>query len=383
MLAVSTEAGVGESAVITLIFPFGARSCSMGETGTALADDESALYYNPAGLGVQNSRWQGGSAGHSFESLLPLLGIPDLWHLSLYGYYQPPNPNIGGFGIFANFINMGENWISDALGRTIGIAQSWEGVVALGWGSNFRELGDTTHNFGITAKYYYSALAPGYGPHGEGTASGLCFDLGYLWLTPLGLRIGATLINMGRDVYYVDPDILDPLPLTVNLALGYKKQFITNGIRLLDIAGELRFDKELVVSHSNRKPDPFWKAMFTEWGDSSLSYELQEINIHAGLEIGIMNTAFFRSGLLFDYIGERYEYTQGFGINIFDHLRCDLSYIVAPEGFMGDFLKHFNKEKTGSTGVRDRQLRFSLTVTGLARWGEHNRKWWMVPQKAL
>ncbi|HEX2955211.1 MAG TPA: hypothetical protein VHO70_00160 [Chitinispirillaceae bacterium] len=55
-----TFAGVGESAVLTLIFPYGARSGGMGEVGTALADDESALFFNPAGLGVQNSRWKGG-----------------------------------------------------------------------------------------------------------------------------------------------------------------------------------------------------------------------------------------------------------------------------------------------------------------------------------
>lgn len=44
-------AGVGESAVITLIFPPGARATGMGEAFTGLADDASATYYNPAGLG--------------------------------------------------------------------------------------------------------------------------------------------------------------------------------------------------------------------------------------------------------------------------------------------------------------------------------------------
>ena len=39
-----------KSAVITLVFPSGARSLAMGEVGTALADDEQAAFYNPAGL---------------------------------------------------------------------------------------------------------------------------------------------------------------------------------------------------------------------------------------------------------------------------------------------------------------------------------------------
>lgn len=40
------------SAVITLAMPIGARQMSMGETGTALADDAFATWWNPAGLAV-------------------------------------------------------------------------------------------------------------------------------------------------------------------------------------------------------------------------------------------------------------------------------------------------------------------------------------------
>ena len=52
LISVSVSlAAVGESAVITLIFPPGARATGMGEAFTGLADDASATYYNPAGLG--------------------------------------------------------------------------------------------------------------------------------------------------------------------------------------------------------------------------------------------------------------------------------------------------------------------------------------------
>ncbi len=42
---------IGETAVITLVFPPGARATGLGETFTGIADDISATYYNPAGLG--------------------------------------------------------------------------------------------------------------------------------------------------------------------------------------------------------------------------------------------------------------------------------------------------------------------------------------------
>ncbi len=38
------------SAIITLQMPVGARQLGMGEVGAALADDATAMYYNPAGL---------------------------------------------------------------------------------------------------------------------------------------------------------------------------------------------------------------------------------------------------------------------------------------------------------------------------------------------
>lgn len=43
---------IGQSSVITLAFPWGARSAALGETFTGIADDEQALFYNPAGLGL-------------------------------------------------------------------------------------------------------------------------------------------------------------------------------------------------------------------------------------------------------------------------------------------------------------------------------------------
>jgi hypothetical protein len=44
-------AAIGQSAIITLSFPFGARSTGLGETFTGIADNVDATYYNPAGLG--------------------------------------------------------------------------------------------------------------------------------------------------------------------------------------------------------------------------------------------------------------------------------------------------------------------------------------------
>jgi len=50
--ASATWCAIGQSAVITLVMPPGARATGTGEAFTGLADDAEATYYNPAGLGL-------------------------------------------------------------------------------------------------------------------------------------------------------------------------------------------------------------------------------------------------------------------------------------------------------------------------------------------
>lgn len=371
-------AGVGESAVITLIFPYGARSCGMGEVGTALADDESALYFNPAGLGIRNPRWQWGSVSNFNEPLLPALGITDLWHTAAAGYFQSlSRSNLGGFGFYYNHINMGENVITDPIGRQITKTKSWEGVVALGWGFNLAELiGDTSRNYGIAIKHFTSALAPGLGENDEGVGRGLAFDIGLLRVFNNGLRFGFTMMNMGANVFYVSRLQADPLPFTVNCALAYKRSFFKNNIRMVDLAAELRLDKELVINNYSGNPEPFFKAMFKDLSNESLSYEIQEIVYHAGIEVGILNTVFYRQGFLFDYIGERYELTMGAGIRLFGHLDADLSIIHSPEKFLKPLLRRMNREKDGATGVRHMQWRLNFVFTGIGNFKLKDLTWW-------
>ena len=51
LFAAEEASAVGQSAVVTLGFPVGARPTAMGEAFTGLANDANAIFYNPAGLG--------------------------------------------------------------------------------------------------------------------------------------------------------------------------------------------------------------------------------------------------------------------------------------------------------------------------------------------
>jgi hypothetical protein len=77
------------------------------------------------------------------------------------------------------------------------------------------------------------------------------------------------------------------------------------------------------------------------------------------MEYWYNNVIAVRSGLLFDYIGERYELNLGLGLR-YGTLKFDFSYIVAPEGFFKGLLQKINPHKEGATGVRDGQWRISF-----------------------
>ncbi len=248
---------VGQSAVITLVFPSGARSLAMGEVGTALADDEQAAFYNPAGLGIQNSRWHGGAFTNSYEQLLPAFNMPDLWHGHLAGLYQPPIPSVGGFAADFNYINFGASPATSGQGQAMEQLAAYEWVLALAWGFNFEEFGLKNHFFGVSFKFINSVLAPGYGPGGQGTATDFAFDAGYIWRFLPCMRVGLTLANMGPSVYYISQSQSDPIPFTVNLALAYKNSFSVGNFHLLDVNAEIRGDREIVKNYPDKQPDPF------------------------------------------------------------------------------------------------------------------------------
>jgi hypothetical protein len=377
VLALSTESyAVGQSAVITLVFPSGARSLAMGEVGTALADDEQVLYYNPAGLGMSNYRFRGGSYTNSYEQLLPAFHIRDLWHVHLAGCYQPPASVWGGFAADLNFINFGINQMTDEQGREIARYRSFEGVGAIGWGFNLVDAGIKNHFWGIGLKLLYSALAPGYGTGTEGIASSFAADVGYIWRFLPFMRFGLTFANMGPSVYYIDRSEADPIPFTINLALAYQDEFFIGNFKLLKLSSEIRADREVVKTYPDRQPDPFWKAIYTDLvndPDMTTGEEFEETNWHLGFESTFANTFSVRNGFLFDMAGKRFETHFGIGVRIYDHFQWDFSTIYSPEGY----LKGFYGLPEGSNGSRHGQYHLTFTFLRMGNWSPHDGTWFL------
>jgi hypothetical protein len=378
VFAASPESfAVGQSSVITLVFPSGARSLAMGEVGTALADDEQVLFYNPAGLGMPNYRFRGGAFTNSYEQLLPAFKISDLWHMHLAGCYQPPVSSLGGFAADLNIIDFGKNQSTDELGRTIASYRSSEWVGGVGWGFNLEDAGIKNHYWGFGLKLVYSALAPGYGPGSEGIGNTFAVDVGYLWRFFPYFRFGFTLANMGPSIFYISREESDPLPFTVNLALAYQDEFFVENFKLLKLSVELRANREVVKTYPDKNPDPFWTAIYTDLiNDPSMTsqQEFEEINWHAGIEATFANMVSLRHGYLFDITGRRFEWHWGIGVRLFNHFQYDFSAIFSPEGYM----KGLFGIPDGSNGSRHGQYNMTFTFFRMGNWKPHDRKWFLI-----
>jgi hypothetical protein len=289
-----------------------------------------------------------------YETLLPSFHIENLWHAYASTIY--PTQDWGTIGGFVNYINMGDNTTTDAFGREdTKTRKSWEGVFGLSYGFSLKE----DLSLGLNLKYVYSALAPGM-DDGEGVGQTFAGDLAVLKRNFLIKKfdMGFMFQNMGPNIFYIDRSDPDPLPFTLRLGFVYRPILTpTSDLKFL-----LDLNREFVNIGSDGKPDPFYKALFTDLksGDGeTLEDKMQEINVNLGLEYWYANFVALRTGFLADYVGVRYEWTLGLGLK-YGTLNADWSYIYSPEGFMKHALKHTSAGKEGSSGVRDGQMRFSF-----------------------
>jgi len=285
-----------------------------------------------------------------YEQLLPAFRMSDLWHA--YPAIIIPTDEWGTIGFFVNFINMGNNDRWDELEAYLGQSRSWEGVFGVSYGLPIKE----DLSLGLSAKYIHSVLDQASGGVGQTFA----IDAGVLKRNFLidKFDVGFMLQNMGPKIYYLTPEEADPIPFSLRLGMAYRA--IQTPFHELTLVTDLY--REVVKTYPDKTPDPFWKALWTGMlndKDEDFKWQMQMINISTGLEYMYADFMALRTGLLADYLGERFELSLGLGVK-YANINFDFSYIYAPEDFMGGLMRTMNKEKDGASGVRDGQWRLSF-----------------------
>ncbi|MDI6781245.1 MAG: PorV/PorQ family protein [bacterium] len=197
----------GDGACITAM-PFlkmgmGVRASAMGKAFCAVADDVSAVYYNPAGLGqikrgqinLEHTRW--------FE---------DVGYTCVSGVYPLKTMSIGGF---ANMLLTDEMQTTteakpQGTGKTF---REIDGIFGMSWGINL-----TDHiSVGATGKICSQRI-------GDKDAVGFASDVGFLCKTK-HVGLGLALQNIGADIKFIDKGFA--LPATIRTGLVWTNSWLT------------------------------------------------------------------------------------------------------------------------------------------------------------
>ena len=292
-LAGSATAGSGAGA-INLVFPIGARYNALGEAGTALSQDVTAVWWNPGGLAFLPQRGQPRDL-HIMQSSLAE-GLAD--DIGLYwGGYATPMGDRGALGFAMNYLDMGEQQGTDENGNPTGTFRSYMFAFSATYGVRVtNRIG-----VGLGVKYFRDKLAPDESiqdAHGGGSGDSFGVDIGLLWKMP-GLRsnFGIAVANLGPDITHVDQDQSDPMPrkATVGVATSlYASEFMG----LLAVADYLV---------------PLYK-----WNDNDYGFglEFSQEEYGVGVEWNYLRSLFIRFGYKSAQYGEIQDTTFGFGVDL-------------------------------------------------------------------
>ena len=282
-----------------------------------------------------------------YEKLLPILNIPDLYHL--YGGLTIPLNDWGTLGFSVNFVSFGSTVVSGDIDADDLVAyNSSEIVGGVSYGTRF----PNDWGLGLSIKFFYSDLSSGASTgEEEATTFGYAFDIGMLKKNLIvdKLNFALVLANIGPSVYYVDKTIEDPIPLTWRIGLSYELLSLADYKWI--IAAD--YNREVVYDDDKGDPEPFyiacWKSIVNpeREGDglTAAKNSLLQGVFNVGTEFIYSNTIALRLGYLYDDTGKRNEVDFGFGFMLSDVLQFDFATI---------------KDVGDHDGVRDGQMRFGM-----------------------
>jgi hypothetical protein len=186
------DAGTATAAFLKM--GVGARAAAMGEAFTGIADDVTAIYWNPAGT----ARLTRPSA-----ALMHALWFEDI--VFDWAAYAHP-ASFGVVGVSLHYLSYGDIKGTDESGFETGAFQPRDMAVTV---SLARRFG--AYSGGFALKHITSKI--------ENSASGMAADMGFMYEADR-FSSGLAIQNIGNGLAYDTGS--DPLPLTVRAGAGYR-----------------------------------------------------------------------------------------------------------------------------------------------------------------
>jgi hypothetical protein len=287
LLTAATGAlAVGEATAPSLIISPSARAWGLGQSYVAVADDATAVYWNPGGLGFLD----GTHFSLTHSQLIPMLA-DDVYFESLNMTHHVPD--IGTLGLSVIYLTYGKWTATGTGGEVLGEFSSYEFAIGGYYGFALNE----SSAIGVGLKVSRVYLAPATQLTAEGAGWSFAADFGILGKLGRRISYGVALQNLGPDMSFVSKDESAPLPRTLRAGLGiipFKAESYTTLI-------SVEFTKALIGLD-----DIFTKGEFSEVN--------RDATLNGGLEVMIANFVAPRLGYIYDHDGKIQDFTYGFGI---------------------------------------------------------------------
>ncbi|OPL19228.1 MAG: hypothetical protein AVO35_11660 [Candidatus Aegiribacteria sp. MLS_C] len=310
VLALAGVSGGSTASVIWMTITPGARPNGMGEAFTAMADDATASYWNPAGLAFADTTGQEITLQHS--NWLPQLA-DDLYYEFL-GYSNYID-GWGGVGGNITFMSMGEQLETTESGQELGEFYSY-GIALTG---SFGTEVAPGVSVGLGLKFIYDHLY--YEDSGKGTSFGA--DLGVLYQLPMEqlgignigrINLGASLANLGPNMSYGGSTENNPLPRTLRVGMAY----VPFDSHLTRLSCTADYSKILVNV------------------DDGIGEEFNENKWGAGAEFWYYDLLALRAGYIHDTEGISTIQGPTFGAGLqYSGFQLDMAFIPVEENLQG------------------------------------------------
>ncbi len=312
-LAGAAGAQVSIGGAQSLYIQPGARPAGMGDCYVAVAEDASAVSWNPAGLGFLEAQYN--------LTLMHTQLVPD-WDDVYYEYaaYAQRVEGLGTIGASVIYLTYGKQVATNPDSPDpIGEFSSYEVIPSVAYGTTIGE----NLAVGLNLKFVYVDLAPAQFTQDQQKGAGSTFaaDFGVLYrMMGDRLRVGATIQHVGPKIAYIDEEQSDPLPR--NLKLGVAYRVLENEMNHLLVCVE--YNKSMVIVE--------------DIGDPTIG-----VILDVGAEYRYYDLFALRGGYVYDEDGEVKDFAFGMGFKI-RNWALDVANVPQAEGLK-------------------RPFRFSLTAT--------------------
>ena len=324
----------GNSAVPFLILAPDSRAGGIGESGSGLADNSAAIFWNPAGIAFLT----GSEVSLTHSNWLPQFNLDLYYDYATYRQYiEDLNGSVTASVTFMNFGEFVRT--SSQSPDPIGTFRSFDAALTLGYATKL----SNDWGMGFNFRLIHSRLAdkPTEQEQGSGVATSVSFDVAAMWRPavfeiPLigdiggSFSIGANLSNLGPKIYYIDQAQADPIP--TNFRLGLAVRVFEDDFNSFTYTLDINKLLVGVADSSGKRPD-FYKAIFSAWADQSIKNELRDLVTSMGVEYWYGQPQDFMFALRAGFFYEDPEYgnrkfvTMGAGIR-YDMYGFDFSYIT-------------------------------------------------------